>query len=145
VVSNKTHSENYGNGCRSKYAADISNAVMGCSASLEIMNWHLLGLSFITVFLSEIGDKSQLAAIALSGRSQSPRAVFLGAAGALLLTSLLGALAGGWASALLPVRIVKAIAAMGFALLAVRLLWPEGKLSKTPTQQGATSDKLEDF
>ena len=91
------------------------------------MNWHLLGLSFITVFLSELGDKSQLAAIALSGRSQSPRAVFLGTAGALLLTSLLGALAGGWASALLPVRLVKAIAAVGFALLAVRLLWPEEK------------------
>lgn len=91
------------------------------------MNWHLLGLSFITVFLSELGDKSQLAAIALSGRSQSPRAVFLGTAGALLLTSLLGALAGGWASALLPVRLVKAIAAVGFALIAVRLLWPEEK------------------
>ena len=40
------------------------------------MDWHLLGLSFITVFLAELGDKSQLAAIALSGRSQSPRAVF---------------------------------------------------------------------
>ena len=31
------------------------------------MDWHLLGLSFVTVFLSELGDKSQLAAIALSG------------------------------------------------------------------------------
>jgi len=86
---------------------------------------HLLVLSFITVFLSELGDKSQLAVIALSSRSQSPRAVFFGTAGALLMTSLLGALAGGWASVLLPVRLVKAIAAVGFALLAVRLLWPE--------------------
>jgi putative Ca2+/H+ antiporter (TMEM165/GDT1 family) len=31
------------------------------------MDWHLLGLSFATVFLSELGDKSQIAAIALSG------------------------------------------------------------------------------
>ena len=89
------------------------------------MDWHLLGLSFITVFLSELGDKSQLAAIALSGRSQFPRSVFFGAAGALLLTSLLGAVAGGWAATLLPVRLVKAIAAVGFALLALRLLWPD--------------------
>ena len=89
------------------------------------MDWHLLGLSFITVFLSELGDKSQLAAIALSGRSESSRAVFFGAAAALLLTSLLGAVAGGWTAGLLPVRLVKAIAAAGFALLAVRLLWPE--------------------
>ncbi|MEH1822308.1 MAG: TMEM165/GDT1 family protein [Nostoc sp.] len=86
------------------------------------MDWHLLGLSFITVFLSELGDKSQLAAIALSGRSNSPRAVFFGAAGALLLTSLLGSLAGGAVAELLPTRVLKAIAAVGFAILAARLL-----------------------
>ena len=34
------------------------------------MDWQLLGLSFITVFLAEIGDKSQLAAIALGGSSK---------------------------------------------------------------------------
>ena len=89
------------------------------------MDWHLLVLSFTTVFLAELGDKSQLAAIALSGRSSSPRAVFFGAAAALLLTSLLGVMVGGWAATLLPVRGVKAIAAVGFALLAVRLLWPD--------------------
>ena len=88
------------------------------------MNWHLLGLSFVTVFLSELGDKSQLAAIALSGRGQSRKAVFFGTAGALLLTSLLGALAGGAVSEFLPTRILKAIAAVGFAILAIRLLLP---------------------
>ena len=31
------------------------------------MDWQLLGLAFVTVFLSELGDKSQLAAIAISG------------------------------------------------------------------------------
>jgi putative Ca2+/H+ antiporter (TMEM165/GDT1 family) len=87
------------------------------------MDWHLLGLSFITVFLSELGDKSQLAAIALSGRSQSTRAVFFGTAGALLLTSFLGALAGGAVSEFLPTRLLKAIAAVGFAILAIRLLF----------------------
>ncbi len=87
------------------------------------MDWNLLGLSFITVFLSELGDKSQLAAIALSGSSKSPRAVFFGTAAALLLTSLIGVLAGAGAAQLLPVRLVKAIAAVGFAVLAVRLLW----------------------
>ncbi len=87
------------------------------------MNWHLLGISFITVFLSELGDKSQLAAIALSGRCQSRRAVFFGTAGALLLTSLIGALAGGAVSQLLPTRLLKAVAAVGFAILAVRLLF----------------------
>ncbi|MDJ0678000.1 MAG: TMEM165/GDT1 family protein [Calothrix sp. MO_167.B42] len=87
------------------------------------MDWHLIGLSFVTVFLSELGDKSQLAAIALSGRSQAPRAVFFGTAGALLLTSLLGALAGGAVAEFLPTKLLKAIAAVGFAILAIRLLF----------------------
>ncbi|BAY60591.1 hypothetical protein NIES22_06500 [Calothrix brevissima NIES-22] len=87
------------------------------------MDWHLLGLSFITVFLSELGDKSQLAAIALSGRSQSRRAVFFATACALILTSLLGALAGGAVAEVLPTKLLKAIAAVGFAILAARLLF----------------------
>ena len=91
------------------------------------MNWHLLGLSFVTVFLSELGDKSQLAAIALSGQGQSRKAIFFGTAGALVLTSLLGALAGGAVSQFLPTRILKAIAAVGFAILAVRLLLPNSQ------------------
>ncbi len=91
------------------------------------MNWHLLGLSFVTVFLSELGDKSQLAAIALSGQGQSRKAVFFGTAGALVLTSLLGALAGGAVSQFLPTRILKAIAAVGFAILAIRLLLPNSE------------------
>ncbi|MBW4493537.1 MAG: TMEM165/GDT1 family protein [Oscillatoria princeps RMCB-10] len=91
------------------------------------MNWQLLGLSFITVFLSELGDKSQLAAIALGGSSKSPRAVFLGTAAALLLASFLGVIAGAGAAELLPARLVKALAATGFAVMAVRLLWPSAE------------------
>jgi putative Ca2+/H+ antiporter (TMEM165/GDT1 family) len=86
------------------------------------MDWHLLGLSFITVFLSELGDKSQLAAIALSGNSKSTRAVFLGTAAALLLASLLGVLVGEGTAQVLPARFVKVVAALGFAFIAARLL-----------------------
>lgn len=87
------------------------------------MDWNLLGLSFMMVFLSELGDKSQLAAITLGGNSRSPRAVFLGIAAALVLTSLLGVLAGQGVAQLLPTVFLKAIAAVGFALMAVWLLW----------------------
>ncbi|MBF2079647.1 MAG: TMEM165/GDT1 family protein [Synechococcales cyanobacterium T60_A2020_003] len=87
------------------------------------MDWNLLGLSFITVFLSELGDKSQLAAIALGGQTRSVRAVFLGTAAALLVTSFLGVMLGGGLSHLLPMRLVKAIAAITFATMAVRMLW----------------------
>jgi putative Ca2+/H+ antiporter (TMEM165/GDT1 family) len=89
------------------------------------MDWQLFGLSFITVFLAELGDKSQLAAIALGGSSKSPRAVFLGSIGALILTSFIGVVVGGSAAHLLPTRLLKAIAAIGFAFMALRLLWKD--------------------
>ena len=91
------------------------------------MDWNLLGLSFITVFLSELGDKSQLAAIALSGQGQSRKAIFFGTAGALVLTSFIGALAGGAVAELFPTRILKAVAALGFGILAIRLLLPSNE------------------
>lgn len=89
------------------------------------MDWQLFGLSFITVFLAEIGDKSQLAAIALGGSSKSPRAVFFGSITALILASFLGVIAGGGVAQLLPERVLKAIAAVGFAVMALRLLWTD--------------------
>lgn len=89
------------------------------------MDFQLLGLTFITVFIAEIGDKSQLAAIALGGSSQHPRAVFFGSVAALLLASSIGALAGGEIGVFLPVKLLKGIAALGFALIAVQLLWPD--------------------
>lgn len=87
------------------------------------MNWQLISLSFITVFLAEIGDKSQLAAIALSGSSKSPKAVFFGTAGALLLASLIGVLVGEGVAQILPARLLKVLAAFGFAILALRIVW----------------------
>jgi putative Ca2+/H+ antiporter (TMEM165/GDT1 family) len=88
------------------------------------MDWHLLGLSFVTVFLSELGDKSQVAAIALSGSNcKSPQAVFLGTVAALLLASFLGVIVGESTAQVLPAKLVKIAAAIGFAVMAARLLW----------------------
>jgi putative Ca2+/H+ antiporter (TMEM165/GDT1 family) len=101
-------------------------------AGWKEMDWNLLGLSFVTVFISELGDKSQLAAIALSGRSTSLRAVFLGSIAALLLASFLGVVLGDRLAIFFPTRWVKAIAAVGFGVMAVKLLFfgdaeePEG-------------------
>ena len=87
------------------------------------MDWQLLGVSFLTIFLAELGDKSQVAAIALGGSSKFPQSVFFGTAGALLLASLLGVLAGEGVSQVLPAHLLKVIAAIGFAIMALRLLF----------------------
>lgn len=85
------------------------------------MDWQLLFLSFGTIFLSELGDKSQLATLSLSGSSAAPRFVFIGSASALLLASLIGVVLGDSISVLLPTKLLKAIAAGLFAIMAMRL------------------------
>ena len=89
------------------------------------IDWQLIGISFVTVFLAEIGDKSQLAAIALGGSSNNPRAVFIGSTVALILASLLGVLAGGAVAQFLPEKLLKSFAAIGFASMALGILWQE--------------------
>jgi len=91
------------------------------------------------VFISELGDKSQLAAIALSSGSKSPRPVFFGAAAALLLASFLGVIIGQGTAHFLPARLVKIAAAVGFAILAVRLLLPDKRVKdQTFLEDGST-------
>ncbi|MDJ0689112.1 MAG: TMEM165/GDT1 family protein [Xenococcaceae cyanobacterium MO_188.B32] len=58
--------------------------------------WVVFSSTFITIFLAEMGDKTQLVTLLMSAESQSPWIVFLGAAIALLTTSLLGVLVGYW-------------------------------------------------
>lgn len=96
------------------------------------MDWRLLGISFITVFLAELGDKSQLAAIALSSNcDNSPKAIFFGTVTALVLASFIGVILGEGTAQLLPTKWTKIVAAIGFAVLAVRLLWFSSKDSET--------------
>ncbi|WP_255440975.1 TMEM165/GDT1 family protein [Synechococcus sp. HK01-R] len=58
--------------------------------------------TFTTVFLAELGDKTQLATLLLSAQSGQPWLVFLGAAMALICSSLVGVLVGRWLSQVLP-------------------------------------------
>ncbi len=89
------------------------------------MDFQLFLVTFTAVFISELGDKSQLAAVALGGSSPSPKAVFLGSASALLFASFISVVLGESTALFLPEKVVKGIAAIGFGLLAVRLLWPD--------------------
>ena len=57
--------------------------------------------TFTTVFLAELGDKTQLATLLLSAESGQPWLVFGGAALALICSSLVGVLVGRWLSSVL--------------------------------------------
>jgi len=51
-----------------------------------------------TVFLAELGDKTQLAALLLSAESGRPVVVFVGSSLALICSSLVGVVLGRWLS-----------------------------------------------
>ena len=88
------------------------------------MDFTLLISTFVTVFLAELGDKTQLATVAISGTSNRPLAVFLGSSSALVLASLIGAVAGGSLSAVIPADWLQLIASTGFLVIGGRLLMP---------------------
>ena len=62
----------------------------------------ILITSFSTIFLAELGDKTQLATLILSAESGRPLIIFTGAALALVSTSLLGVLIGRWIANKIP-------------------------------------------
>ncbi len=83
----------------------------------------LLITSFITIFLAELGDKTQLTTIALSSTTNKPLAVFLGSSIALVLASLLGAMAGGSIANLIPAYLLKLFGAIVFLYIGTTLLF----------------------
>tara|TARA_B100000579_G_C22693622_1_gene786302 strand:- start:533 stop:880 length:348 start_codon:yes stop_codon:yes gene_type:complete len=64
--------------------------------------FSILITSFSTIFLAELGDKTQIATLMLSAQSGRPLIVFMGAALALISTSLLGVIIGRWIANNLP-------------------------------------------
>ena len=60
--------------------------------------WAVFSSTFITIFLAEMGDKTQLVTLLMSAESQAPWIVFIGAALALIATSLIGVILGYWLS-----------------------------------------------
>ena len=82
----------------------------------------LLCTTFVTVFLAEMGDKTQLTTITLSSTTNKPLAVFIGSSVALILATLLGALAGGSIANLIPAFLLKLLSGIVFLIIGIKLL-----------------------
>jgi Ca2+/H+ antiporter, TMEM165/GDT1 family len=86
-------------------------------------HWAVFASTFVTIFLAEIGDKTQIAVLLMTAESHNPRIVFVGAGSALVATSLLGVLLGRWlASRIAPRTLERAAGAILLAISAL-LLW----------------------
>jgi putative Ca2+/H+ antiporter (TMEM165/GDT1 family) len=83
----------------------------------------VFGTTFVTIFLAEIGDKTQLSTLLMSAESHAPWVVFLGSAAALITTSLLGVLLGSWMASRLSPKTVEKSAGVMLLLISLMLFW----------------------
>ena len=88
------------------------------------MDLRTFALVFGTVFLAELGDKTQLATVLYASDARHSRmSVFLGAASALVASAALGVLGGSLLRGWLNPRVLTGIAGVMFLALGAWTLW----------------------
>jgi putative Ca2+/H+ antiporter (TMEM165/GDT1 family) len=83
------------------------------------MDWKVFLTTFGTIFLAELGDKTQLATIMMTSKTKLPLSVFIGASLALCLVTLVGVLFGEGLIAIIPQNILKKVAALAFVAIGI--------------------------
>ena len=84
------------------------------------MDTKLLLTVAATVFLAELGDKTQLATLLFAAKSPGGLlTVFLGASAALILASAIGVLAGGIVTQLVNPKYLTYAAGVGFIVIGI--------------------------
>ena len=86
------------------------------------MDLRVLFTTFGIIFLAEMGDKTQLAAMTMAAQTKRPWAVFIGASLALAAVSALGVIVGSVIGDYIPLLWVKRIAAIAFIAIGVLML-----------------------
>ena len=87
------------------------------------MDYKLIMATFGSVFLAELGDKTQLATLAFATTGRSQWSVFVGAALALVATSAIAAFGGGALSRAVSPALLKRLAGVAFVAIGGWVLW----------------------
>jgi putative Ca2+/H+ antiporter (TMEM165/GDT1 family) len=89
-----------------------------------IVDWKVFALVFGTVFIAELGDKTQLATLLFAAdKDVNKWLVFAGASLALIATSALGVLGGTLVSQYVSERTLHVVAGVGFIVIGIWTLW----------------------
>ena len=84
------------------------------------MDIKVLSTVFTSVFIAELGDKTQLATLLFaSDKDTSKLTVFVGASLALVLTSAIGVIAGGFISQYVSEKALHYLAGIGFIAIGI--------------------------
>jgi putative Ca2+/H+ antiporter (TMEM165/GDT1 family) len=87
------------------------------------MDAKLFAIVFSTVFVAELGDKTQLATLLYAADRQNPKlTVFAASALALVATSALGVLAGGAVAHFVNPKLLPTLAGIGFIAIGIWIL-----------------------
>jgi putative Ca2+/H+ antiporter (TMEM165/GDT1 family) len=88
------------------------------------MEPKLFATVFVTVFLAEMGDKTQIATVLYASENPGGKwTVFLAAASALCAVTAIGVLAGDVVTRAIPVRVLRWAVGLGFLALGAWTLW----------------------
>ena len=87
------------------------------------MDLRVLLTTFGIIFLAEMGDKTQLAAMTMAADTKKPWAVFIGSSLALVAVSALGVMVGSVIGQYVPLEWVKRGAAVAFIVIGVLMLF----------------------
>jgi putative Ca2+/H+ antiporter (TMEM165/GDT1 family) len=84
------------------------------------MPLRLLAAIFATIFVAELGDKTQLATLLYAADTHNPKlTVFLASASALIVASAIAVLAGSFVSRHLNPKLLSWIAGLGFIAIGI--------------------------
>lgn len=86
------------------------------------MSRSLFWATFATVFLAELGDKTQLAAMTATARSGALWTVFAAASAALICATAIGVMLGGALFRYVPEHMIKYLAGAGFIAVGLWVL-----------------------
>lgn len=86
------------------------------------MDWRVLLTTFGVIFLAEMGDKTQLAAMTMAAEKKRPWEVFIAASLALTAVSAIGIIVGSALGQYLPLEWIKRVAGAAFIVIGVLVL-----------------------
>lgn len=88
------------------------------------MEWKIFLTVFTTVFIAELGDKTQLATMLFAtDREVGKMTIFLAASAALIVASAIGVLAGSLLSEYINEKVLHYIAGLGFIVIGAFTLY----------------------
>ena len=97
------------------------------------MDWKILIATFTSIFLAELGDKTQIAAIVMTSKTNKPLTVFIGSMIAFAVITLIGVTFGAGLTKIVPIDYIKYLSAIAFIAIGILILnWKIVNLQNRP-------------